>query len=150
MLEIAILHYPYCLGSLHSSGAALDFDSIPTVQQCEEESGPLMTCKKTQRYITNTRKRWFIHQEFHAASVKRIKRNVAVVFYILFLQLYRLKSYLILGSAPFCSNIFKQRVFFSVSLPTARCIAATPLLSTRSGRAPCERSRCTDLPRIEN
>lgn len=51
------------------------------------------------------------------------------------------------GSAPCCSNSFKQRVFLSVSLPTARCIAATPLLPTRSGHAPCESSSCTDLQR---
>lgn len=56
-------------------------------------------------------------------------------------------KYLTLGSAPYCSSIFKQRVFFSVSLPTAKCIADTPLLPTRSGRAPWERRCCTDLPR---
>lgn len=61
--------------------------------------------------------------------------------------LWGCQAYLMFGSAPCCSNSFKQRVFLSVSLPTARCIAATPLPPTRSGHAPRESSSCTDLPR---
>lgn len=56
------------------------------------------------------------------------------------------QSYLMSGSAPCCSSSSKQRVFLSASLPTARCIAATPVLPSTSGRAPCESSSCTHLP----
>ena len=44
------------------------------------------------------------------------------------------------------SSSFRQRMLFSVSFPTARCTAATPLAPTTSALAPCESSTCTDLP----
>lgn len=73
MLKKQFLHYLYCLGSLHSSRAASDFDNTPTVQQCEEESGRLMIWGVRQENTTLH----YIHRK--TSQYHHARKNVCLV-----------------------------------------------------------------------